>query len=58
MVTFLHEVFIGLLTIIVNDTKHKKCVSLSNWESTTQSNLINLHPNECTQELPYYPFFD
>ena len=58
MVKFLHEVFIGLLTIIVDDTKHKKCVSLSNWESMTQPNLINLHPNEYSQELRYYPFFD
>ena len=29
---------------------------LSNQKCTTQPNVINLHPNECTQELHYYPF--
>ena len=29
---------------------------LSNQKCTTQPNVINLHPNEYTQELHYYPF--
>ena len=48
--------FIGLLTSIVNASNHTKCVSLSNQKCTTQSTLINLHPNEYSQALRYYPF--
>ena len=48
--------FIGLLTSIVNTSNHTKCVSLSNQKCTTQSTLINLHPNEYSQALRYYPF--
>ena len=31
-------------------------MSLSNQKCMTQPNLINLHPNEYTQEFHYYPF--
>ena len=48
--------FIRLLISIVNASKHTKCVSLCNQKITTQPNLINLHPNEYTQGLRYYPF--
>ena len=34
----------------------KKCVSLSNQKCKIQPTLINLHPNEYTQGLRYYPF--
>ena len=31
-------------------------MSLSNKKCTTQDTLINLHPNEYSQEFHYYPF--
>ena len=48
--------FIVLLSSIVNASNHTKCVLLSNQKCMTQPTLINLHPNEYTQELHYYPF--
>ena len=48
--------FIGLLSSIVNPSDHAKCVSLSNQICMIQPNLINLHPNEYSQEFHYYPF--
>ena len=48
--------FIELLTNIFNASNHTKCVSLSNQKCKIQPALINLHPNEYTQELHYYPF--
>ena len=49
-------IFIVLLTNIVNASNHTKCVSLSNQKYGIQPTLINLHPNEYSQELHYYPF--
>ena len=34
----------------------KKCVFVSNQKCTTQPTLVNLHPNEYTEGLRYYPF--
>ena len=48
--------FIVLLASIVIVSNHTKCVSLSNRKCEIQPALINLHPNECNQELHYYPF--
>ena len=48
--------FMGLLISIVNASNHTKCVPLSNQKCMTQSTLINLHPNKCSQEFHYYPF--
>ena len=48
--------FMGLLVSIVNASNQKKCVSLTNQKCITQSTLINLHRNECSQEFLYYPF--
>ena len=48
--------FIVLLASIVNASNHTKCVSLSNQKCEIQATLINLHPNEYSQELHYYPF--
>ena len=48
--------FMGLLVSIVNASNQTKCVSLTNQKCITQSTLINLHPNECSQEFLYYPF--
>ena len=45
--------FIGLLISIVNASNHTKCISISN---QTQPSLIDLHPNEYSQEFHYYPF--
>ena len=46
----------GLLTSIVSFFNHRKCVSLSNQKCMAQPTLINLHPNEYSQELHCYPF--
>ena len=35
---------IGLLSSIVNASKHTKCVSLSTHKCTNQPTLINFHP--------------
>ena len=54
MFTIIKKMFIVLLASIVNASNHVKCVSLSNCE--IQSTLINLHPNEYSQNFHYYPF--
>ena len=43
------KIFIGLLTVLVNGSNHRKCVSLSNQKCMIQPTLINLHPNEYNQ---------
>ena len=48
--------FIVLLSNIVNGTNHTKCVSLNNQKYIIQPTLINLHPNEYSQEFHYYSF--
>ena len=50
------KIFIGLLSSIVNVSKYTKSVSLNNQKSMIQPTLINLHPNEYSQEFLYYPF--
>ena len=47
------KIFIGYS--IVNASNYTKCVSLWNLQCTTQATLINLHPNQYTQALRYYP---
>ena len=49
------KVFIVLLTNIVNAPNHTKCVSLSNQKCEIEP-TINLHLNEYSQKLSYYPF--
>ena len=56
MFEIIKEMFIVLLASIVNASAHIKCVSLSNHKCEIPPTLINLHPNEYTQELHYYPF--
>ena len=56
MFGFIKKTFIQLLTSAVNVSSHTKCVSLSDQKCTTQSTLINLHPDEQTQRLRYYQF--
>ena len=41
--------------IISSASNHTKCESLSNQRCQTETNLINLHSNEYSQELHYYP---
>ena len=48
--------FIILLSSIVNASNHAKCVLLNNQKCEIQPTLINLHPNEYSQEFHYYPF--
>ena len=47
---------IVLLARIVNASTHTNCMSLSNQNCEIQPTLINLHPNEYSQGLHYYPF--
>ena len=56
MFELIKKIFIGLLTGLVNGFNHTKCLSLSNQKCIIQLTLINLHPNECSQEFHYYPF--
>ena len=56
MYRLIKKIFIGLLTGLVNGSDHTKCVSLSNQKCIIQPTLINLHPNEYSQEHHYYPF--
>ena len=48
--------FVVLLSNIVNASNHTKCVSLTNQKCMIQLTLINLHPNEYSQEFHCYPF--
>ena len=41
---------------MVNACNHTKCISLNNQKSGIQTTLINLHPNEYSQEFHYNPF--
>ena len=56
MLGLIKKVFIGLLIGLANRSNHAKCVSLSNQKCMIQPTLINLHPNEYSQVLHYYPF--
>ena len=56
MFELIKKIFIGLLTGLVNRFNHTKCLCLSNQKCMIQLTLINLHPNEYSQEFHYYPF--
>ena len=56
MFGLIQKMFIRLLTGIVSASNQTKCMSLSNQKCMTQPTFINLHPNEYSQELHYYPF--
>ena len=56
MFKLVKKIFIGLLTELVSASNHTKYVSLSNQKCMTQPTLINLYPNEYSQEFRYYPF--
>ena len=55
MFGLIKNIFIWLLTGLVNGSDHKKSVSLSNQKWEIQSTFINLHPNEYSQDFTYYP---
>ena len=50
------KIFIGLLTGLVNGSNHTNCISLSKQKCMTRLTLINLHPNEYSQEFHHYAF--
>ena len=50
------KMFIVLLTGIVSVFNHTNCVSLRNQKCMIWPTLINLHPNEYSQQFHYYPF--
>ena len=50
MFGIIKKTFIILLSSIINTSK---CISLSNQKCEIQLTLINLHPNEYSQELQY-----
>ena len=56
MFGLIKKMFIRLLTSIVSTSNHTKCMSLSSQKCMTQPTLINLYPNEYSQELHYYSF--
>ena len=56
MFGLIKKIFIGLFTGLVNGFNHKKCVLLSNQKCMIQPNLVNLRPNEYSQELHHHPF--
>ena len=45
----------GLSFSIDNTSSYTKCVSISNKKCEIQPTVINLHPNEYTRGLCYYP---
>ena len=56
MFGLIKKMFIELLTRIVSASNHTKCISFSNQKCMIQPTLLNLHPNEYSQGLHYYPF--
>ena len=53
----LNKKIVMLLTSIASASYHTKCISLSSQKYMTQSTLINLHFNDYSQELHYYPHY-
>ena len=51
MFGFIKNMFIRLLTGLVNGSNHTKWVLLSNQKCMVQPTLINFHPNEYGQEF-------
>ena len=56
MFELIKKIFIGLLTGLLNGSNHTKCVSLNKQIYEIQHTIINLHPNEYSQEFHYYLF--
>ena len=56
MFGLIKKIFIGLSTGLVNGSNHIKYVSLGNQKCLIQPTLLNLYPNEYSQEFHYYSF--
>ena len=56
MFKIIEKMFIVLLSNIFNGSNCTKCVFLRKEKYVTQPAIINLHPNEYSQEFQYYPF--
>ena len=56
MCRFIKKLFIGSLASLVNALNDRKYASLNNQQCMIQPSPINLHPNEYSQGLHYYPF--
>ena len=56
MIGFIEKIFIVFLASVLSTSNHTKCVSLSNQKCEIPPTLINLHPNEYSQELHCYLF--
>ena len=56
MFGIIKKMFILLLSSIVNFSDNKKSVSLNNQKYKIQTTIINLHPNEYSEEFHYCPF--
>ena len=54
MFWLIKKIFIGLLASIVNAFNHTNCISLNNQQCMAQPTLINLQPNQYSQECCYY----
>ena len=50
MFRLIKKIFLGLLVNIVNGSSHTKCISLNNQKCMIKPTLINLHPNEYSEE--------
>ena len=56
MFRVIKKMFIVLLTSLANVSSHAKYIFLNTQKCEIQAALINLHPNENSQELHYCPF--
>ena len=56
MFALIKKIIVVLLTSLVNESNHTKCISSSNQKCKIQANLINLGPNEYSIDFHYYPF--
>ena len=56
MLGLIRTIFMVLLSSLVNASNYTKNVSLGNQKCEIQPTLINLHPNEYSQEFHYYQF--
>ena len=56
MFRLIMKMFIRLLTDLLNEFSHTKCLLLSIRKCMIQPTLNNLHPSKYSQEFHYYPF--
>ena len=56
MFELIKKIFIGLSTGIASASNHTKCMLSSNQKCMIEPALVNVHPNEYSQEFHYYPF--